>query len=401
MIIKKKRVLLLGAAQHQVFSLKSIQAMGCEVVVIDRNPESPGFKIADFYEIVDIVDIDGAIKIARKYNIDAIIPLSDYGVQTAAAVSEKLGLIGLSYQVAKNVTSKAKMREIWEEKGVPSAKFKVVNDLSGAYKAIEELNTWPLIFKPTDSRGGGSRGVSRVDSIEEVEEALKFAQSFYEDRSVIIEEFLDGIEHSMEILVYNNTIQVLAISDKEKMPFPYRVDKSVIYPTILTGESLKSLINAAKVAVQALDITNGAVHVELCSTKTGPRLFELGARFGGGHTPNPILLFLTGFDVVQEVTKILLGEAPLAIPKALSKKGCVYRFITPPAGILKSVSGLERVKELDGVLDCGLWVKAGEEIHSVKKGGDRAGYIVTGGNSRDEAIKLADFAESSIFFNIE
>lgn len=399
MIMKKKRVLLLGAAQHQMFSLKSIQAMGCEVVAIDRNPDSPGFQIADFNENVDIVDIDDVLKVAVKYNIDAILPLTDYGVQIAAAVSEQLGLIGLSPAVARNVTSKAQMRRIWEEKGVPSAKYRVVDDISAAFRAIEELNTWPLILKPSDSRGGGSRGVSRVDSIEDVEAAFKLAQSYYEDKSVIIEEFLDGIEHSMEILVYNKKIQILAVSDKEKLPFPYRVDKSVIYPTILTGKSLNSLKKAAMMAVQALDINNSAVHVELCTTKTGPRLFELGARFGGGHTPNPILLYLTGFDVVQEVTKILLGEIPSAFPMKLSVKGCVYRFLTPPVGILKSVSGLEKLKGLEGILDFGLWVKPGDEIHSVKKGGDRAGYIVAGGDSREEALQLANDAELMIKFN--
>lgn len=397
----RKKVLLLGAAQHQIFTLKSVKDLGCIVIITDQNPDSPGFKYADFYEVVDIKDIANTLKVAKKYDIDAIIPLSDYGVQTAAAISEELGLLGLPQKIAKNVTSKAQMRKIWEEKNVPSAKFRVVDNLTDAYKAVEELNTWPLIFKPADSRGGGSRGVLRVNSIEEVKDALNYAQSFYSDKLVVIEEYLDGLEHSMEIIVYNNTIHVLAISDKEKLPPPFRVDKSVIYPTILSGAPLENLISTAKDAVKALDINIGAVHVEMCTTKNGPRLFEIGARFGGGHTPNPILPFLTGFNVVQEVVKIFLGEEPLPFPTHLSDKGCVYRFLTPSPGILKSVIGLRKVRNIKGILDSGLWVKPGDIIHPIKRGGDRAGYIVAGMPTRAEAIKLADYAESNIIFNID
>jgi biotin carboxylase len=391
-------VLVLGAAQHQIFTLTAIKAMGCRVVAIDRNPEAAGRAVADAFEAVDIADAERAIEVARRHSIDAVVPLSDYGVQTAAEVAAACGLPGNPPEVARNATSKARMRRLWEQAGVPSARFRVVRDLDAAIAATRQLDSWPLIFKPADSRGGGSRGISRVDGPSGVAAALEFAQSFYQDKDVVIEEFLAGVEHSLELVIEpGGRCTVLAISDKEKTPPPYRVDKSVIYPTAYTGRERERIGEVAILAARALGIEIGAAHVELCTTATGPRLFELGARFGGGHTPHPIVSFLTGINEIEVVTRLLLGEDPGPI-QPIHESGAVYRFFTPPPGILESISGLEDVRRWEGVLDCGVWVGPGSRVQPVRTGGDRAGYVVAGASDRKSALELADRAESAIHF---
>jgi biotin carboxylase len=381
-----------------MFTLTAIKAMGCRVVAIDRNPEAPGKAVADAFEAVDIADATGAIAVGRRHSIDAVVPLSDYGVQTAAEVAAALGLPGNPPEVARNATSKARMRRLWEQAGVPSARFRVVGDLDAAVTATRELDSWPLIFKPADSRGGGSRGISRVDGPSGVAAALEFAQSFYADKDVVIEEFLEGIEHSLELVIEpGGRCTVLAISDKEKTPVPYRVDKSVIYPTAFQGRDRERIGEVAILAARALGIEIGAAHVELCTTAAGPRLFELGARFGGGHTPHPIVSFLTGVNELEVVTRLLLGEDPGPI-QPTRNAAAVYRFLTPPPGVIESIRGLEEVRRWDGVLDCGVWVGPGSLVQPVRTGGDRAGYIVTGANDRQSALELADRAESAIEF---
>jgi biotin carboxylase len=391
-------VLVLGAAQHQMFTLTAIKAMGCRVVAIDRNPEAAGRASADAFEAVDIADAERAIEVGRRHSIDAVVPLSDYGVQTAAEVAAALGLAGNPPEVARNATSKARMRRLWEKAGVPSARFRVVSGLDAAVAATRDLDSWPLIFKPADSRGGGSRGISRVDGPSGVAAALEFAQSFYQDKDVVIEEFLDGIEHSLELVMEpGGRCTVLAISDKEKTPPPYRVDKSVIYPTAFSGRERERIAEIAILAARALGMEIGAAHVELCTTATGPRLFELGARFGGGHTPHPIVSFLTGVNEIEVVTRLLLGEDPGPI-QPMHESGAVYRFLTPRPGVLESIQGLEDVRRWEGVLDCGVWVGTGSRIQPVRTGGDRAGYVVAGAPDRRSAIELADRAESAIDF---
>ena len=387
--------MILGASRYYVRSIISAKELGYKVLATDKNAEAEGFQYSDYHEAVDITDVEGSINVAKKYKIDGVVALNDFGVQTAAAIAEELNLVGISSRVAKCVTNKAWMRKRWEEAGIPSPRFRIVKNLEEAYDATSELKTWPLILKPADSRGGASRGVTTINNKDGLRQAFEFAQSFYKDKTVIIEEFLYGIEHSMETLTYKGQTYILAVSDKAKTPMPYRVDKSVIYPTELSGEKFKELQKVAKMAVQALGINVGAAHVELCTTKDGPKLFEVGARCGGGGTPDPIVPFISGVEMLKEIVRIKVGEKPENL-KPLYTKGCVYRFITPRPGVVKKIEGIENINDLDGILDFGLFINEGDEIKKVRTGGDRSGFIIAGADTREAAIELADKAESKI-----
>jgi len=204
----------------------------------------------------------------------------------------------------------------------------------------------------------------------------------------------------METITYEGQTHLLAISDKVKTPLPYRVDKSVIYPTILSAKEISDVHKVATKAVKSLGIDIGASHIEMCVTKDGPMLFELGARCGGGGTPDPIVPFLTGIEMFKETVRIAIGEKPHNL-EPLYTKGCVYRFVTPKPGKVKEITGLDEVKQWPGILDCEVFVKAGDEVRSVRVGGDRSGFVIAGGDNREEAIELADKAESYIRFEYE
>jgi biotin carboxylase len=233
--------------------------------------------------------------------------------------------------------------------------------------------------------------------MDELRRAVGFAQQAYADPEIVVEQCIEGIEHSVETVTWQGHTHVLAVSDKVKTALPFRVDKSVNYPTVLTGARLEALHDLVKASVRALGITVGAAHVEACTTAAGPQLFELGARCGGGGTPDPIVPFLTGIDMLAEVVRIHAGDAPRTL-SAGANRGCVYRFLTPAPGELRGVEGLEDVATWPGVLDCAVTVGAGQEIKPVRVGADRAGFVIAGGETRADAERLADRAERAIRF---
>jgi biotin carboxylase len=398
--MSKPCIMILGASRYYVRYVAAAQTLGCEVLLTDRNAQAEGFAFADRWEVVDIADVAGSIGVARRHRVDGVVAVNDFGVQTAAAIAAALGLAGIEPRVAEYATSKAWMRRIWAEAGVPSARFRVVTTLDEAYRAADELDRWPLIVKPADSRGGGSRGVSRVDHVGDLPQALAFAQSFYADKSVLIEEFLDGTEHSIDTITHAGQTFVLAVSDKVKTPAPYRVDKSVIYPTAYQGAELRQIHEATQAAVRALGITVGAAHVELCMTSHGPKLFELGARCGGGGTPDPIVPWVSGVEMAKEVIRLALGDKPRQLMPR-HNRGCVYRFLTPSPGRVQAIHGIAEVKAWDNILDAEVLVKPGDEIRAVRTGGDRAGFLIAAGETRQDAIDLADRAEDAIGFQYE
>jgi biotin carboxylase len=392
--------MILGASRYYARSIRKARAIGYDVVAVDRDANAEGFKDAGRFAVVDITDRDGVLRVARDSGIDGIVPLNDFGVETAAHVAHHLGLVGIPPEVAARATRKTVMRAAWDDAGLAQPRWRPARSLDDAIAAAAALGCWPLIVKPSDSHGGASRGVSVAAGPEQLRDAVTFAQSAYDDPEMIIEEWLDGLEHSVETITWRGQTHILAVSDKVKTPLPFRVDKSVDYPTRLDRDSRTALERLVRESVRALGITVGAAHVEACTTAHGPKLFELGARCGGGGTPDPIVPQVSGIDMLSEVVRIHAGDPPVNLePDA--EKGCSYRFLTPPPGQVRRIAGLADVARWPGVLDCAVTVTTGQAIRPVRVGADRAGFVIAAGASRADAVALADRAEQSIRFEIE
>lgn len=389
--------MILGASRYYLKSIVAAKQAGYFVIALDKNPQAEGFCAADIGIVCDIINYDDVLKISRQYNIDGIVPVNDYGIPTAAYVAEKMNLPGISRHTALLATNKEEMRKEWIKKGVPCPRVEVVYHEREAFLAVEKVGL-PCVFKPAHGIGGGSRGVVVVNSALEINAAFKFAQSFYEDKAILVESYIDAeIEHSAEVIVQDGIPHIIAIADKIKTPLPYRVDKNVVYPTVLQGERLQSLQEHIKAAVLALNIHIGAAHVELATTANGPVLFELGARCGGGGTPEPIVPYVTGVQEFVEVVRILCGDRAVNLVPKYSK-GCNYHFLLPEPGIVKCVEGISSVESMEEILDVEVFVKPGERIVPVKVGAERSGFIIAGGVTRDEAIELGRKAEQQIRF---
>jgi biotin carboxylase len=392
-------ILILGAGTSYVDLIRTATESCEEVIVTDQAENAPGFAVADRSEPVDITDVEGTRRIAEQYDVDGILPVNDYGVQTAAVVSDELDLPGIRPDVASHCVDKAEMRRQWSRAGIPQPDFEVVTTLEAANDAFKSI-AGSVVFKPADSTGGGSRGVSIVETESEVTDAFEFAQSPYDDDDrIVVEEMAVGSEHSIEVITTpNEGSTVVAISDKEKTPLPYRVDKSVIYPTDSAGRT--RIAETAVEAVEALGIDFGAAHVELAYTEDGPKLFELGARCGGGATAEPIVPAVTGIPYFQNIVKLYFGDTEVNFqPK--KQDGVTYRFLTPKPGVLQSVTGVDAVRARDDVLSCRIWVEPGDRINSVNAGHDRCGSIITHGSTREAAYRSADEAEALLEFRVK
>lgn len=388
---------MLGASRYYVPSIAAARAAGYYVVAVDRTENAPGFAAADEGALCDIIDRERVLELAARVGADGIVPLNDYGVPTAAFVAARLGLPGISERAAFWATDKWAMRQRWIAAGVPCPRIALARTPAD-FDCAADIVGFPCILKPAHGVGGASRGVIVVRTALELPEAITFSQSFYDDTDTIVESFVDAdMEHSAEVIIAEGTPYVIAIGDKVKTPLPYRVDKAVLYPASLSTEQRESIEAVIKQAVLALDLTIGAAHVELASTAAGPVLFELGARCGGGGTPEPIVRYATGVDEVVEVVRILAGDRPLGVKPTLDR-GCVYHFLTPPPGEIRSVHGLAEAKALPGVLDAEVFLGAGATVPEVRTGLHRAGYVIAGAATRTEAMRIARDAETRIEF---
>jgi biotin carboxylase len=384
-----KRILLLGGGRYNVPSILAARKAGFVTFVADKNPEAPGLAAADHGLAIDLNDCESLMRAASEYGgVDGVISMAEVGVRAAASISARLGLPSISEEAATNATSKAAMRRNWQHIGKYSTSFEVVANLQEAHRAVERLQRFPLIFKP-DRSFGGSRGVTLVGSAGEVENAFHTAQTGgLAQTDVVIEHWVEGSEHSAEVLIWNGQTSLLCIGQKIKSLLPYRVDVSVQYPAELTTAEESIVSDMCRQAVSALGLTQGAAHIEFAYTDQGPVLFELGARCGGGHTPQ-IAHHVSGVDEFVECCRMACGLGPSQFVP-LCRRGAEYRFLVFPPGVVERVNIPDALIADIKVLAVGITLRRGEAIQPLRSTSERAGFIVATGETLREAVERAD-----------
>lgn len=396
-----KKILVLGGSSYNKESISSLVEIGLEVHVADANPNAGGFGLAAQDHVLEIDNHEQVLNLANTLNIDAIIPSNDFSVRSAASASSALGLRGISVRSALLSTDKTEMRKVWQEYGLPNPRFHVVNDFQNVKEAIRDLG-FPVILKPAHGIGGGSRGVIVVSREDELLESFAHATSFYENKTLLVEEFLQSIsEHSVEVVVKNEEVNVLGVSEKVKYDPPFRVDKAVIYPANLDTIQMTQIQEIAELVCASFGISNGVAHIELGWTRRGPILFEAASRCGGGAIPSVILPYLTGINQFATYASILLNSK-LDIHPTKIDKSAGYYFIAPKPGIIKSVEFLHNFESDIRILDYDLSaIREGKEINPVKFGSDRSGYFVLSGESNKSILKYGEVLENAILIQYE
>jgi len=384
-----KRILILGGGRYNVPSIHAAREAGFLTLVADRNPAAPGLKAADHALPIDLSDCESLTHAVAQYGgVDGVVSMAEVGVRAAANISARLGLPSISEEAAANATSKAAMRRHWQGIGRYSASFEVVDGLDEARLAVNRLGRFPLIFKP-DRSFGGSRGVTRVERFEEVANAFHAAQAGGLAHSeVVIEQCVEGSEHSAEVLIWEGKTSVLCIGQKIKSRLPYRVDVSVQYPAQLTAVQEATVADMCNRAVFALGLTQGVAHVEFGYTNHGPVLFELGARCGGGHTPQ-IAHHVSGVNEFVEACRMACGTPPSQFEPS-RRRGADYRFLVFAPGVVEQVAITGTLGSDGDILDVGVTVQPGDEIRPLHSTSERVGFLVAVGETLPEAVERAD-----------
>ncbi len=187
-----KKLMIMGAGIYQVPLIKKAKEMGIYTIVVSIPGNYPGFALADQVCYENTVDYERILEVAKREQIDGIVTAgTDVAVITIGKVCDELGLPGLSFAAAKVSSNKILMKEKYEQYGVRTARFRRLRFDDDMYVIAAELQL-PLMFKAVDS--SGSRGIIRVDSTEDFEEARRIVRETSRTDEYIIEEFVEGEE---------------------------------------------------------------------------------------------------------------------------------------------------------------------------------------------------------------
>jgi biotin carboxylase len=389
------RLLVVGAGFLQSFVIRKGREMGLTVIAVDRDPNAPGFEWAHKGVVLDIKDHEGCLRVARKEKIDAVLSVcTDFAVKTVAFVAKSLGLPGLSTQAARTCTNKALMREALAWANVGCVSFGKASSAEEA-KAVASSIGFPCIVKPVDSVG--SRGVTKVDDVSLLARSFETAARASSSGDVIIEEYVDGPEVSVEAVTWEGKTLIAAVTDKITSGPPHFVELGHTQPSAFSDEKVVS--ETVQGCVRALDVDWSATHTELRLTENGPRVMEVGARLGGDRITSDLVPFSTGIDLMEAVILISFGLAPQMTHKY--EKGSAIRYLRVPPGKITAISGIESACAVEGVTDVHMDMSVGDTVPELKSSLDRVGHVVARASDASQATRVAEEAIGKIEVEVE
>ena len=398
--MKSKKIMILGASILQLPAIQQAKEMGLHVIAVDMNPDAIGFKESGIQcEVISTIDIPAVLKCAKENAIDGIMTLaSDMPMQTVALVAEELGLVGVSKETALKATNKAFMRDALQDCNVPIPLYHRVNDYQGFLEAVNDIvgRGYKCIVKPADN--SGSRGVDLLKSQtpENLQKAYDYSKTFSRTGELVVEEYMEGSEVSVETLSINGICHVIQITDKITTGAPYFVEMGHSQPSMLSEKIKEEIAEVAKAANKALGIMDGPSHTEIKVTKDGPKIVELGARLGGDNITTHLVPLSTGVNMVECCIKIALGEAPDLTVKC--NKAAAIRYFKTSCGIVKNIIGIHDVELVPDVKQVSIVHGVGEELKEIKSSTDRAGFVICQADSVVEAVNECEVAIGKVQF---
>ena len=225
--------------------------------------------------------------------------------------------------------------------------------------------TGACILKP--SRNSGSRGIAKIEEDidgAEFEKLFETAKGESRDKQVMLEQFIEGPEFSIEIIVWNGKVNVLTVTDKKTTEAPHFVELGHNQSSCFPSETVEKIKAAAVAGVKALGVNNCACHAEVkvAQVKDGrlkvkdgrlkvkdgrlkvkdesgevkvmPYIMEIGARMGGDFISTILTPLSTGVDMIAAAVNCALGIEPCLQPTAKQQGVCI-RYFCPKPGVLK------------------------------------------------------------------
>jgi len=397
-----KTIMILGASILQLPAIQKAKEMGLRVIAVDMDKDAVGMQYADVPLVISTIDIPAVVAAAKGYKIDGVMTLaSDMPMRTVATVTKECGLVGVDEQTALNATNKAVMRKCLKEHGVPIPIFYKVSNRREYDAAVAKIQRYSMKFivKPADN--SGSRGVFLVDKLNDsqaIEEAYSHSKEFSHSGDIVVEEYMEGPEVSVETLSIDGECHVIQITDKLTTGAPFFVEMGHSQPTQLEPAVAEDIRRVAKMAVEAIGIKNGPSHTEIKATPSGAKIVELGARLGGDCITTHLVPLSTGVDMVECCIRIALGEKPDIEEKF--DKGSAIRYFETGVGKIKSIEGVETAEAIEGVKQASVVHGIGDIAKLVESSTDRVGFVVAQAADAGAAVDVCYAALNKIRIEI-
>ena len=391
-----KKIMILAGGNDQAALIKELKYHfngDVETILLDMSSNVKAKPFADRFLQISTMDRDAVLQAAQKESIDYILTAcGDQPLSTMAYVSARMGLpCYLSEDKVRDLTNKIYMKRKMVENGIPTSKFQVVRSLDDEVN-LDEFE-WPLIVKPVDSNG--SKGVKKVEHIEDFQRLLTEALSYSISKNAIVEEFKDGVELSVDVYVEGSTAEILMVTTSKKIQenkdsftilqseYPPRIP----YSDTRVHEIVQKIVNT-------FELHDTPLLVQMITDGNDYNVVEFSARMGGGSKYH-IIEVLTGVNIMRVYVDMVMGKRPSVSPiKKWNNALMCYVYCSP--GIFSQLSNFDEMCNEGFMHSYFTYKMPNSEVKKSTTSSDRvAGFLVVG-NSHDEIEKKIKIINDSV-----
>ena len=369
--------------------IEAAQSLGVELTIASES-ELPLIP-PDRQVLIDCADpaasAERVADLAAVTPIDAIVAADDSGVEIAALASELIGLPSSPVAAVRATLDKALMRRLLARAEVAQPAFQVVDQASVA-QAAEQIG-FPVVTKPRTR--SASVGVMRADDVHGlVEAATLAARHQHEDdgsERFVVERFVSGLEISVEGLIWDGVVEILAIFDKPDQPDgPIFPETILVTPTSLPPATVAEVERTVAAATHALGLTQGPIHAELRIENGVPTVLEIAGRTIGGLCGRSLTFGLMGDSLESLVLRQALGERKRGSKRLPGATG-VLMIPVPSAGTLTSVDGISEAQSVPGVTSIEISIPVGADVKPTPDGDRYLGFVFARSQTPSEVVE--------------
>lgn len=384
--MKQKKLMLLGGLRYLLPVIDAAHEQGYYVITCDYLPDNIAHKFSDEYQNVNIVDKEAVLRVAQELEIDGILSHAvDPGVVSAAYVQEKMKLPAFGpYDSVCILQNKDRFRKFLAENNFNVPKAKGYSSIEEAMKDIEWY-PWPVIVKPTDA--AGSKGVTRVDHLADLEKALKYAFKHSISKRVIVEEFIEkeGCSSDTDSFTINGELKFVSFSAQrfdDKAANPY-TPSAYSWPSTMTDSQENELTGEIQRLLRLLKMRTSIYNIETrIGTNGKTYIMEVSPR-GGGNRLAEMLHYATGIDLITATVRAAVGDSVENIEqKPYNGHWAEVILHVEKDGIFYSLEISSEMR--NKVIEEDLWVKPGDKVEAFNGANNAIGTLVLKFESEEE-----------------
>jgi len=393
---KPQTLFFVGAGIECVEGIKTAKRQGLRVIVSDGNPQAPGVQYADVFVQASVYDSQATLRAAQRVlsrdSLHGVMTLGCDAPHTVSTLAQYFDVPGHSLDTAALTTDKLRMKEQLLASGVLVPWFTAIESLEQLHDECRRREGI-TVLKPVDSRG--SRGVLRLDEHVDLDWAYHHSLSHSPSHRLILEQWIEGQQISTESIVWDDRAVLCGIADRDysrtKHLHPFIIEDGGETPAALEDPSVQDIAQLVHSAARALGIKRGTVKGDVVLAGGKPYIIEIAARLSGGYFCSHNIPFVYGINIVGNTVKMALGQEPdWDVLQPRVHQHVANRFLFLPKGRIKAIDYDRALARHPQVKLFRLYVKPGDLIEGMTDHTKRGGTVLTVGQTKAEAIALAE-----------